>query len=139
MVIAKLETLLERTVSSKATHQQNTEELEKLKLEVSSLQGQVQKVMVESHTPQFLPETAKLHSEIRNLESLFRDLQDELLNRKENMNKGNNNLNNVTANFNGGGGGYTEAQGLGDYEDWDEEKVAMEIDKQRAEARVIAI
>jgi len=38
--------------------------------------------MVNSHAPQFLPETAKLHNEIRNLESLFRDLQEELRNRQ---------------------------------------------------------
>jgi hypothetical protein len=37
VVIAKLENMLEKTVSSKATHQQNTEELEKVKQEVASL------------------------------------------------------------------------------------------------------
>ncbi len=46
----------------------------------------------------------------------------------------------MTATFiSSGGGGYSKAQGLGEYEDWDDEKVAIEIEKQRAEARVIAI
>ena len=39
----------------------------------------------------------------------------------------------------GAGGGYDQAQGYGDYEDWDEERVAIEIKIQRADQRMLAI
>ena len=38
-----------------------------------------------------------------------------------------------------GGFGYNTADGLGEYEDWEEQKVAVEIDLRSAQTRVQAL
>jgi hypothetical protein len=79
VVIAKLENLLERSVTEKFRTQANGEELEKLKGEISTLQKQVRSV---SFGPGHkLSEIQRLKKETANLENLLWDLKEELNNR----------------------------------------------------------
>jgi hypothetical protein len=65
-----------------------------------------------------------------NLESLLGDFQSELQRRLDFASM---------PSLPQGGGGYLTAEGLGEYEDWQDQKVAIEIDLKSSEARVNAI
>ena len=69
-----------------------------------------------------------LLQQFKNLEKLLRDLNEELIERERNPSDTYYEKPNLI-----------RAEGLGDYEDWDEEKVALEIDLQMARERVRAL
>ncbi len=73
-------------------------------------------------------EVDRLWRETKNLEKLLRDLNEELIERERNPSDTYYEKPNLI-----------RAEGLGDYEDWDEEKVALEIDLQMARERVRAL
>ena len=125
--MARLEGLLERKVVSKEKERSNRGEIEKLQKEIENLQKEIR---INTFGPNggAVSEVDRLWRETKNLEKLMRELNEELRERERNPSDTYYEKPNLI-----------RAEGLGDYEDWDEEKVALEIDLQMARARVRAL
>ena len=125
--MARLEGLLERKVVSKEKERSNRGEIEKLQKEIENQQKEIR---INTFGPNggAVSEVDRLWRETKNLEKLLRDLNEELIERERNPSDTYYEKPNLI-----------RAEGLGDYEDWDEEKVALEIDLQMARARVRAL
>jgi len=111
--MAKLEGLLERSVSSKDKARTSTGELDKLRKEIDFLQSQVRQTSFgqgREHS-----ELERLRRETANLEALLRDLRAELKQREDTY-QGEQQRD------------YGKAAGLGEFEDWEDERAYLDID-----------